>query len=720
MERAWIRCTEATSVTTQAVSRPSATNFLEELKLAISGLVLFGAPHDGMEVGALRTAAEGHPSLTLVEEMDPRSSIIKDLKERFTKAIGQLRVISCFEELETPTLRRLDDGTFERDGTKMMMVPERSACLFWPHDSEIRIKIRADHSKIAKLSSTVESKYHIIKDEIAKVADAALRHIPNRFARADICNTMDHICALLDFIDKSMSTSSVGHQLHANLKSLRGTADAVRRTVLDPLLGEVFLGPHKSRDFIATFTTRSNELEAIFFDYDRLALMSDVAYQRYAQFSYHPSTMMSTRMPLMTASETDALLAPRAVQDLCDRASAIMQILIQNFSFSMLHSPVNLDLLKNHTHTQELGLPRIAELQRLFQSEEDFNLTPLGGTLSTSSESGIVVGRWRGGAQATTVIVEYKQYSRSPPATLSADEAQYVTSARLRAQKLVALLQKCSEFSEDPERARSGVGSMTYTFRCLGYLEQLEDRRLAVLYEVPDKYAMQDGQLPGNMLTLKTMIEKGLKVPLEERFHLAVKICSTILNLHSLGWLHKSIRSEHVVVFLSSASKYTKDLPGLPSSYSERCEIYLKGFEFSREVVEKSDPFEVPRDDDLYRHPDRQGVPSVQFTKEYDIYAVGLLLLEIGMGATLAYWAQKLRSKVDKGNNRTTPHGYRLAFIKLAKDNLKNIMGTRYARAVQKCLEGDFGVRMDDKQQTALGIAFQNQVLREIAYGLSL
>jgi hypothetical protein len=58
---------------------------------------------------------------------------------------------------------------------------------------------------------------------------------------------------------------------------------------------------------------------------------------------------------------------------------------------------------------------------------------------------------------------------------------------------------------------------------------------------------------------------------------------------------------------------------------------WVMGFEFSRPEFDFS--FGRPDKDparNVYRHPERQGKPNKPFAKIHDIYALGVVLLEIG------------------------------------------------------------------------------------------
>lgn len=94
----------------------------------------------------------------------------------------------------------------------------------------------------------------------------------------------------------------------------------------------------------------------------------------------------------------------------------------------------------------------------------------------------------------------------------------------------------------------------------------------------------------------------------------------------------------------------------------------------------------------LYRHPERQGKPKRQFSRIHDIYALGVVLLEIGLWRTVSQLfdrqireiRQTAETKLLKARDVTA------TLTGLAKKELPKEMGERYASAVLACLTGDF------------------------------
>lgn len=93
------------------------------------------------------------------------------------------------------------------------------------------------------------------------------------------------------------------------------------------------------------------------------------------------------------------------------------------------------------------------------------------------------------------------------------------------------------------------------------------------------------------------------------------------------------------------------------------------------------------------------------FNKIHDIYALGVVLLEIGLWEPAA----KLdRNMFATANN---PRAVQAQLIKHAERRLGGRIGKKYQEIVLKCLTGDFGVEDDTKEDLKLQQAFRYQVV---------
>lgn len=124
--------------------------------------------------------------------------------------------------------------------------------------------------------------------------------------------------------------------------------------------------------------------------------------------------------------------------------------------------------------------------------------------------------------------------------------------------------------------------------------------------------------------------------------------------------------------------------------------------------------FEV--EPNLYRHPNRQGRPTHQFSRLHDIYALGVVLLEIGLWVTLSRLMEaKIREAENSGR---LPNRKKVAedLMTLAAQGLPKEMGVGYTKAVLACLKGDFR----GTEGPALAVDFQEKVVDVLRGGVEL
>lgn len=208
-----------------------------------------------------------------------------------------------------------------------------------------------------------------------------------------------------------------------------------------------------------------------------------------------------------------------------------------------------------------------------------------------------------------------------------------------------------------------------------------------------------------NLRELLSSDDPTAKLPLAQRFQIAKDVATAVGTLHADGWVHKSLRSENIVLFTSSNSDTT----------AEYSQPYLVGFDYSRQENAATDrTWDEDHERNLYRHPDRQGPPLVGFTRNHDLYALGLVLLEIGMWRPLLeIWEgarerkSRVSGKMPQVNRRLTARYLKEA----AGENMAHTMGEAYKKAVISCLE----VKTDDQKPSDQGIKeFYVNVIRDL------
>jgi hypothetical protein len=133
-----------------------------------------------------------------------------------------------------------------------------------------------------------------------------------------------------------------------------------------------------------------------------------------------------------------------------------------------------------------------------------------------------------------------------------------------------------------------------------------------LLLEIPSNCAPKPTSLQ-EMLALKLRI----KPDLGHRFRLCWQLAQSLIGMHSVGWLHRGLRSENVVYFP----------PMVPSLDNESLVLHffkhfvISGFDSSRLETDFSlGPYDNTIDKNIYRHPERWGAPRRTFSRIHDIY----------------------------------------------------------------------------------------------------
>ncbi|KAK4650448.1 hypothetical protein QC762_707510 [Podospora pseudocomata] len=282
------------------------------------------------------------------------------------------------------------------------------------------------------------------------------------------------------------------------------------------------------------------------------------------------------------------------------------------------------------------------------------------------------------------VWVEWKEYDPQRPGDSSPPKAVIVE----RVAKLAALL----NHTPKPEDFR--------TPHCLGYFdrgssngqededEDILNMRLGLVFERPVDSGLDPSSPP---VSLHELLETTRKPPVTKRVKLAHAISKCLLYLHAVNWLHKGLRSHNIIFFKTTSGDVDFGKP------------YLSGFDFSRPArADEMTDIPGPGDDieyNLYRHPNAQSTnpdERERFKKSFDIYSLGVLLVEI------AHWAT-----VDKvlGINLNVARGRPSFALKvrdslLATDQIAELgacMGELYEGATQKCIAGGEQLGLSEK-----------------------
>ncbi|OGE52665.1 hypothetical protein PENARI_c009G11256 [Penicillium arizonense] len=288
------------------------------------------------------------------------------------------------------------------------------------------------------------------------------------------------------------------------------------------------------------------------------------------------------------------------------------------------------------------------------------------------------------------------------------------TVLRARIEKLVRMLNSSQNIKE------------LRTPPCLGYIYAspgegtLSHTSESCTYEVLYCFNEQ------NCFSLRHVLFKKWQFSLSKRYDVARSLARSVLYLHAVEWLHKGIRSSNVVFSTNQVLPKNPKRPKSPA-FAVSGLPYLVGFEYSRinsrdEGTEKT--IDVS-DHNLYRHPDTQSEPTTdpslylgdkgRFTKNHDIFSLGVILVELGVLKP----AQKIEQDLEVSDKdyRNAEHGdrpqrFRLYLIDLVSE-VENNMGPIYANVTSQCLAANF-YRQDVTMDQDGAVAFYRDVIAQL------
>ena len=197
-------------------------------------------------------------------------------------------------------------------------------------------------------------------------------------------------------------------------------------------------------------------------------------------------------------------------------------------------------------------------------------------------------------------------------------------------------------------------------------------------------------------ILLKPDYRSLLRSDLENRLKLARTLARSLLELHVVDWVHESFYPDNILLFGE------KEGGKLRFDWSKP---YLVGFGSSRPNTETSSEynFKLQWSCRLHNHPDRNDRQKHNpFKKLYDIYSLGVVLLELGRGSSIME---------DPQNPENEKWSIGVGAQKLKENliyeamNLPTVMGSTYRTIVLTCLnEGlktaDYEGRLTDEFRT--------------------
>lgn len=302
---------------------------------------------------------------------------------------------------------------------------------------------------------------------------------------------------------------------------------------------------------------------------------------------------------------------------------------------------------------------------------------------------------------STRLIFEYmyKPYSDN----LAANEIDLIGSAT---RDLASVL-----YHSNPEQTR--------ILKCYGYCHDPRTRRFGLLYELPpSKIWAVSSAGHARVLSLRELLNRTPHCPLNHKLSFCCNIAQAVLYVHLVGWVHKSIRPDNIIIFENELHDQDDDDDGEEEYEDVRRRRqfpftlnspYLAGFEYARSVKALSDrTSDAEWRVNIYRHPKRQHlVQNEEYTMAHDIYSLGVVLLEVCLWGSNGFTPFQKRETTFKG---ITPEEVRNVLFDLARgtktDGVAVFLGQRFADLVAFCLN------VDEKQEVPTAAFIQEVWLK--------
>lgn len=249
---------------------------------------------------------------------------------------------------------------------------------------------------------------------------------------------------------------------------------------------------------------------------------------------------------------------------------------------------------------------------------------------------------------------------------------------------------------------------------CLGYFDDARSKennyrrgRLGFVFQKPTAPT-------ASPVSLKHLLQNKTKPLLTDRVALATAIAKCIMSLHSVNWLHKAIRSDNVLFFPEDVSYIDYSCP------------FLSGFGYARPAF-REDMTELPSQNpehDMYRHPRTHGLGPWEgrqgFKRTFDIYSLGILLVEIANWETIdKVLALPEPSALDDSKLKSIRTD--LLDRKTHMKRIGSEAGGRFRDATRSCLGSpvalDIGILDDetnDRVASKISLNFYHRVLKPL------
>ena len=180
-----------------------------------------------------------------------------------------------------------------------------------------------------------------------------------------------------------------------------------------------------------------------------------------------------------------------------------------------------------------------------------------------------------------------------------------------------------------------------HTLQCKGIVKKNEC--ILLLFELPAStvpVAITTSSDRAYLALLDVRLQQDCLPDLDTRLSWALRLAETVLQLHTAGWVHKSISPAHII-FLKRQGQNDLESRHFAGPY-------LSGFGYAREISPSafSEEQQNKDEDNAYRHALAQGSLKVPFRPQFDVYALGIVLIELGLWSSITDILQISHSQI--------------------------------------------------------------------------
>lgn len=286
-----------------------------------------------------------------------------------------------------------------------------------------------------------------------------------------------------------------------------------------------------------------------------------------------------------------------------------------------------------------------------------------------------------------SAIEENSNFASRP---LEIDGGQFIFASR-------SLPPGTSPETEQFQKLEANVGELAAALHCLDPIIGVSLLKVEYYFYHLSTRQFLFAQVPpypvSRMQTLENLIKQEPYphlittnwIPMNQRLKIAQKLAEAVFFLHTAGFVHKNITSSSIAILEKDG---LEDSDCFPSSIGDP---FLMGFEMIRGndattvwegIPNLRDPEQLQVEDsrwtfDIFQHPERlQADGAKRYVKNYDVYSLGVVLLEIGFWEPIETLTRELE---DESSTWVTD------LLRISQ-RLRPRMGVRYLRVVAWCL----------------------------------